>query len=227
MTALRVLLARLRALFTKRRDERDLDREIAGHLDASTDEYLSRGLSFALRQLGRNPGFAATAATMLAFGIGANVAVFAIVESMLLRPLPYAAPERLVDIDDLYQGRTSGVGQEEYREWKRDATLFDSFALVEHSALVIPGDDETDAERLEGNRVTAGFFRVLGARPLHGRTFFPDEDQPGKASVIVLSHTLWQRRFGGDPAVVGRSIRLGETSYTVIGVMPIASPIAG
>jgi putative ABC transport system permease protein len=215
--ALRWLLARSRALLAGRRDGVSPGTGEGGsHL---LDE-LRQDTRFALRHLGRHPGFAAALVALLTFGIGVSLAAFAIVDSMLLRPLPYRDAGRLVVVDDVYQGRTGGVGQEEYREWTRDATLLESFALVEYAALVVPGDAETDAERLEGNRVTAGFFRALGARPLLGRTFLPDEDQPGKADVIVLSHALWQRRFGGDRGAVGRKVQLGERSYTVVGVMP-------
>jgi putative ABC transport system permease protein len=215
--ALRWLLARFRALVAGRRDGVSSGTGEGGPF--LLDE-LRRDARFALRHLGRHPGFAVAVVALLASGIGVSLAAFAIVDSILLRPLPYWDADRLVVVNDVYQGRTGGVGQEEYREWSRDATLFESFALVEYAALVVPGDAEAFAERLEGNRVTAGFFRTLGARPLLGRTFLPGEDQPGKADVIVLSHALWQRRFGGDPGVVGRTVQLGETSYTVVGVMP-------
>jgi len=177
-------------------------------------------LSFALRQLRLNAGFSSAVVLTLALGAGANIAIFSLVDALLLRPLPYADPDRLVSLADLYEGRASGAGQAEFRDWVETATSFEGLALSEYDAAVIPGDGRLDAERVVGSRVTAGFFEVLGARPLLGRTFVPGEDQPGRAGVMVLGHRLWQRRFGGDPGIVGRTVRLDDGIHTVVGVMP-------
>jgi len=177
-------------------------------------------LSLAVRQLGAHPGFSTAVVLTLALGAGANIAIFSLVDALLLRPLPYADPGRLVSMADVYDGRASGAGQAEFHDWVETASSFEDLALSEYDAAVIPGDDRLDAERVLGTRVTAGFFDVLGARPLLGRTFLPGEDLPGRADVIVVGHRLWQRRFGGDPGAIGRPVRLDDGIFTIVGVMP-------
>lgn len=181
---------------------------------------LLRELRFAARSLRKSPGFTALAVLTLVLGIGANVAIFTILDTVLLRPPPYFDPGRLVEIDDIYQGRRSGVGQDEFREWVAKASLFEGLALVEADEVILRAAGHIDAERIVGNRVSDGFFSVLGAKPLYGRSFLAGEDLPGRANVIVLSHALWRRRFGSDPHVIGTTVTLGETPYTVVGVMP-------
>jgi len=174
----------------------------------------------AARTLLKQPGFTIVAVLVLALGTGANVAIFTLVDNFLFRPLPYRDPDRLVALADVYEGGVSGVGMSEFRDWQQHATLFESLALAEFSEVAIFGDGEAFAERLVGSRVSAEFFDVLGIEPLLGRTFLPGEDLPGQAEVIVLSHRLWQRRFGGDPETIGKVIRLDEGPFTIIGVMP-------
>lgn len=182
---------------------------------------LTQDLRYVTRALVKRPGrFSVAAVVTLALGIGANAAIFSVLDLVLFRALPYGNPDRLVAVTDIYEGQANGVGQDEFREWAQNATSFEGFALTELDDAVIPGDGDSDAERILGSRVTAGFFRVLGVEPLHGRAFLPDEDLPGRAAVVVLSHALWQRRFGGSPDVIGKTIRLDEGSATVIGVMP-------
>ncbi len=186
----------------------------------TTAESVGLDTRYALRTLLGSPRFAGVAILMLAIGIGANVAIFTLVDSVLMRALPYRDPGRLVDIDDIYQGRPSGVGQEEFLDWVAQADLFEGLALTDFDATLIRPPGQGDAERIVGQRVSDGFFTVLGARPLHGRAFLPGEDLPGRANVVVLSHALWRRAFGGDPKIVGASITLGDTPHEVVGVMP-------
>ena len=181
---------------------------------------LLQDLHFAARTFGKAPAFASVAVLTLALGIGGNVAIFTLVDAALLRPLPYPQSDRLVEMDDVYQGRPNGVGQSEFKDWTANAPAFERMALVEFDEAIMPATLHTDAERFIGNRVTDGFFDTLGARALYGRTFLPGEDLPGRAGVIVLSHALWMRQFGGDQRVVGTTITLGETPHLVVGVMP-------
>jgi predicted permease len=186
----------------------------------ATVESVGRDVCYAARLLLKAPGFAAVAVLTLSLGIGATVAIFTLVDSILLRRLPYPHSERLVEIDDTYQGRPGGVGQEEFRDWVVSADLFEGIAISEFDAAVFRPAGQIDPERIVGERVSDGFFTVLGVPPLYGRTFLPGEDGPGRANVVVLSHVLWRRSFGGDPNVVGITVTLGDTPNTIVGVMP-------
>ena len=181
---------------------------------------LSMDIRYGARTLAKRPVLTATVIAVLALGIGPNVAIFTFLDTLLLRPLPYADPDRLVELTDVYEGQSSGVGQSEYRDWSRNASVFEGLALSELNDAVVSGDSQVVTDRIQGARVTAGFFDVLGAAPLLGRTFLPDEDLPGRAEIIVLGHGLWQRRFGGRPDIVGETLWLDHDPHTVVGVMP-------
>jgi putative ABC transport system permease protein len=183
-------------------------------------DALLQDLRYALRSMARRPGFALLVVLTMALGTGVNVAMFTLLDTLLLSPLPYAAPGRLVALSDVYQSRPSGAGMDEFHDWEQGASTFEDLALAESDDGVFAGDGSADAERVVGTRVSAGFFEVLGVPPLAGRTFRPGEDLPGRADVVVLSYSLWQRRFAGSLAGVGRRIRIGDRSYTVVGVMP-------
>jgi putative ABC transport system permease protein len=179
-------------------------------------------LRYAFRQLRRAPGFTAVAVLTLALGIGASTAIFSVVHGVLLDPLPYAAPGRLVALftsaPKLGYARAN-VGAANYRDWRAQNTVFHDIALVRHIAnFNLTGDGEP--ERLFGARVTANLFSVLGVQPLLGRVFPADAEQPGRDRIALLSHSLWTRRFGADPHIVGRTTRLSGEPYLVAGVMP-------
>jgi len=178
-------------------------------------------LKFAIRQLLKAPGFTAAAVLTLALGIGANTAMFSVVDGVLLRSLPYDDPGQLVQVFEAGRpGARNSVSVGVYSDWARHTSAFEDIAAVFDADMNLTGTGEP--ERLSGLRMTAAGLRVLRARPVLGRTFAPDEDQAGKHTVIVLTHELWQRRFGGDSGVVGRQVRLNSESYTVIGVLPRA-----
>ena len=182
---------------------------------------LGRNLRFAVRSLSRSPGFAVAAVMSLALGIGANSAVYSVVRSVLLEPLPYASPERLV----MVWGEMAGEQRDEipasgaeFRDYREMAGSFDALAAVVNRYLNLTGDG--DPERLVAARVSAELFPLLGAEAAVGRTFTPEEDELGSHRVVVLSHGLWSRRFGADPELVGDKILLSDEPFTVVGVMP-------
>jgi putative ABC transport system permease protein len=179
-------------------------------------------LHYGARVLAKNPGFTATAIAALALGIGANTAVFSIVNAVLLTPLPYQDPSQLVAIWET--DRKRGVGQNavapaNYLDWRDRSTAFAEMAAVEISqGFNLTGLAEP--ERIAGARVTASLFPLLGVKPRVGRAFSESEDGIGGPLVVVLSHGLWQRRFGGERGVLGATVQLDGRSHTVIGVMP-------
>ncbi len=175
----------------------------------------------AARGLARRPGFATVAVLTLALGVGASTGIFTFANAILLRPLPYADADRLVSIADITHGEINGVGMSNYRDWRRDNTVFDDMALTEGAADIIGGQAGEDAERVRGADVTGSFFHVLGVQPAIGRAFGPEDEFKGSdVSVVVLGHGLWQRRYGGRPDIVGRVIAFDGRPCTVIGVMP-------
>ncbi len=181
-------------------------------------------LRYGLRMLAKTPGFTAVAVVTLALGIGANTAIFSVVRAVLLPPLPFANPGRLVQIQ-AWNGRTgepsNWVAYRDVADWRAQSRSFQAIGAHGFALLNLTGADHPDA--LYGARVSADLLPLLGVRPALGRFFSPAEDQPGHDQVIILSYDLWQRHFGADPAIVGRPIRrTGQRTedYTVIGVMP-------
>ncbi len=182
-------------------------------------EQLQQDFRFAFRQLRRNPGFALVAILTLAIGTGANTAIFSLVNSLVLKPLAYDEPGQLVQVWEAPGGNgLNPVSPGVFLDWREQATSFDSLAAYRSIDLNLTAAGEP--ERLSGLRMTADGLRVLRARPIVGRIFAADEDQPGKERVVVLTYELWHRRFGGDAALVGRTIRLNDAPYTVIGILP-------
>jgi putative ABC transport system permease protein len=174
---------------------------------------------FAIRTLMRRPGFVVVAVVTMALGIGANTAVFSIVDNVLLKPLPYPNPDRLVVISETSKAVPETlVSYPDYLDWKSESTSFESLAARMPAGFVFTGDGEP--ERIVGRWVTASFFETLGVQPQLGRAFTELEDTPSAERVVVLGYGLWQRRYGGDPAVIGRSIQINAEPWTVIGVMP-------
>jgi putative ABC transport system permease protein len=169
----------------------------------------------------KNPGFAAVAVVALALGLGANTAIFSVVNTVLLRSLPYEDPDRLMVVREnkLPQFSEFSISPGNFLDWQKQNTSFESLVAINGSAYnLVSGDVEP--ERLRGARVSAGLFEMLGVKSAQGRTFIDEEDQPGHENVVILSGGLWKRRFGADPNIVGQSITLSASSYTVIGIMP-------
>jgi len=178
-------------------------------------ETVGQDVRYGVRTLARTPGFTVAAVLALALGIGATTAIFSVVDAVLLRPLPYDRPDRLAVV--LTRG-TGPVAPGNFLDWRRDASSFERMGAAEAWGTNLGGDGRP--EHVEGVRVTSDIFPLLGVQPQLGRTFSADEDQAGRGQVVVLGHRLWQRRFGADAAVVGRSITLDGVPHVVVGVMP-------
>jgi predicted permease len=174
----------------------------------------------AVRGFRHTPGFALVIVLTLALGIGTNTAIFSIVDQLLLRPLPYPDGNQLVRIHETNsaRGSRSDVSPANWLDWRRQSHTFESLAAWDPAAATLTGAGE--AERLQALLVSAEFFPTLGVQPLLGRTVSAEDDRPNAPRVAVLSHALWQRRFNGDPAAIGRIIQLNETPTEIIGVMP-------
>jgi putative ABC transport system permease protein len=183
---------------------------------------LAADVLHAIRLLFKNPGFTAAVLITLGLGIGANAAVFTILNAVLLRPLPYAEPGRLVRIWESNPQRgwpTFSGSQPNFLDWRAQSVSFERLAASTTRPLNLTGGGE--AERIPGMAVTHDFFPMLGVRPEIGRGFLPEEDAPGHGErVVLMTHGLWQRRFGGDPGIVGRTILLNDAPHTVIGIVP-------
>ncbi|MDP6580759.1 MAG: ABC transporter permease, partial [Vicinamibacterales bacterium] len=179
-------------------------------------------LRYAVRMLLRNPGFAVVAVLALAIGIGANTAIFSVVDAVLLRPLPYDDPDRLVMIWETNFGsdiEKTQVSPVTFTEWVAQEQLFDEIAGWWYPQINLT-DDRGDPERARTIDVTDRFFDVLGVDPVIGRRFAEGEDRQGAERVVIIGHGLWQRRFGGEPTALGATVRLDEQPHTVIGVAP-------
>jgi putative ABC transport system permease protein len=182
---------------------------------------LWQDLHYGARMLIRNPAFAFVAVLTLGLGIGANTAIFSVVNVVLLQPLPYESPQQLVRIGGANQRTGQQMGSfspQDFYDWRERNTVFESIAAYDGWSPSLTGVGEP--EKIEAGRVSASFFSILRAQPATGRAFLPSEEERGNHLVVVLSHRLWQRRFGADPNIVGKQITLSATSYTVIGVMP-------
>jgi predicted permease len=180
-------------------------------------------LRYALRMLRRNPGFASVAILTLALGIGANTAIFSVVQAALLKPLPYPHPDEVVAVSTyIPQLRARfpslAVRAVDFEELRQSNRVFSAMAAVRERNFSLTGHGEP--ERLYGARVSANVFSLLGVQPEIGRTFLPEEDAPGREGVVVISHGLWTRRFGADPDILNRTLSLDGQPHVVVGVMP-------
>ena len=178
-------------------------------------------LKFAFRQLGKSPGFTLVAVLTLALGIGANTAIFSIINAVLLRPLPYPDADRIMVLNESAgPGQDFAVALPDYLDWRNDNTVFEHLAATHKESRNLSGIPGRDPERISGAAVTRNFFNVVGLSPEIGRTFSEDEDKAGAPPVVVISDRLWRRAFNANPSVLGGSITLHDQTYTVIGVMP-------
>ena len=182
---------------------------------------LIQDIRYALRGLWHQPGFTLIAVLSLALGIGANTAIFSLVNAVLLKPLQFTEPERLVVIwetNPAMEVAKDDVAVANFIDWRTQNNVFEDMAALSFRSFNITGDGEP--EKVMAYGATANFFPLLGATPALGRNFLPEEDQPGGAKVAILSDALWQRRYGADRGILGRDILLNGEKHTVIGVMP-------
>lgn len=181
-------------------------------------QSLLQDLRYGVRMLLKNPGVSAVAILTLALGIGANAAIFSVVNTVLLRPLPYREPDRLVALwENVPTHGRWRVAPANFFDWKKQSTSFEAMAAYGGSAMTLTGVGEP--EQLQGTRVSSGYFEVVGIAPSLGRAFVADEYEVGKGQVVILSHSVWQRRFGSDPSILHKSVNLDGQPYTVVGVM--------
>ena len=184
---------------------------------------LLQDIRFSVRSLIKTPGFTAVAIIILALGIGANTAIFTVVNAVLLRPLPYSNPDRLVmlwETNPRFQiaGGTVPVTPGDFMDWREQNTVFEYVCALGVGHWNLTGSGEP--ERISGASVSPNLFRLMGAEPHLGRAFTNDEDTAGASKVVVISYALWQRRFAGDPGLIGQTMTLDDQGYTVIGIAP-------
>ena len=258
---IRKLSVRLGSLFGRARQERELDAELAYHLDMQTEQFVRQGMPreearrealrlfgpvdtvkddvrdkwlsrfaevagqdfrYGVRGLRRTPGFALVIVLTMALGIGANTAIFSVVNGVLLRPLPYQNPGKLVVLhhgqgDVTNPANDLGFSAKDLAGYRNARSLSD---VVEFHVMQFNLLGRAEPERLQTGVVSANYFDVLGVKPLFGRTFLAADDEAGAAAVLVFSYKYWQRSFGGDPSVVGKVFRMNDRPHTVIGVLP-------
>jgi putative ABC transport system permease protein len=182
---------------------------------------LLQDLRYGLRMSWKSPGFTVIAIFALALGIGANSAIFSVVNAVLLRPLPYHEPERIVWVEgvNLLRGITSSsISPPDFADWTNENQVFEQMTAFRTGGAALTGGDEP--ERIAAAYVYASFFPVLGVKPALGRAFLPDENQAGRDAVVILSHGIWQRRFGADPNMIGKTLTMSGGPVTVVGIMP-------
>src|SRR5882672_10436800 len=180
---------------------------------------LLQDLRYGARMLLKKPGFTAVAVITLALGIGANTAIFSVVNGVLLKPLPYRDPEQLIRMFESSQTQPKfPVARGNFQNYREENITLAGLALYTRRDVELSQDDKP--ERLAALGVTAGFFDLLGVWPLLGREFGREDELPNNSSVVILSHALWQRRFNGDPGIIGKAVTLSGRPFTIVGVMP-------
>jgi len=183
----------------------------------------AQDLKFAIRHLLKSPGFTSVAILIMALGIGANTAIFSVVHSVLLEPLPFQDPDRLVQLwhvppQSSFPGMTQfAVSAANFLDWQKQNDVFTGMALYSHGGFELTGHGKP--ETIHAGKVTSGFFSVLGVQPIYGRVFLPEEDQPGRNKELILSYKTWQTRYAADPNAVGRTVTLDGAPYVIVGVM--------
>src|SRR4030081_2074655 len=177
-------------------------------------------LKFVLRHLCKSPAFTFVSVLTLALGIGANTAIFSIVNAVLLRPLPYPNADRIMVLNESSGGQEFAVSLPNYQDWKRDNTVFEYLSITRRESRNLSGIEGQEAERIACAYVSEDFFKVIGLSPRLGRTFNEEEAKPGGPPAVVISDRLWQRAFARDADFLDRTIKLHNQGFTVIGVMP-------
>jgi putative ABC transport system permease protein len=184
------------------------------------EDDMYQDIRFGLRMLGRKAGFTAIAVLTLALGIGANTAIFSVINAVLFQPMPYAKPHELVLISRTVGGESSfPYPPAAYLELSRNSNVYDGVASLSNKGWPATLTESGEPARLQGYQVSANLFGLLGVQPEHGRSFVDEEDRPGANRVVVISHELWQSRFGGDREIIGRNLTLNGDGYSVVGVM--------
>jgi len=187
-------------------------------------QTLWQDLRYGARMLLKKRGFTLVAVITLGLGIGANTTMFSVINGMLLRPLPFNDPERLMHLDEKSPKvgmETMGFSFPDFTDWRARSRSFEEMALYEEDSFTLASGNATErAERIDGARVTASLFPLLGVQTAQGRHFLDEEDKPGSGSSVIIGYGLWRRRFGGDPGVIGRVVRIDGGSVTIVGVMP-------
>ena len=183
-------------------------------------DSIIQDIRFSLRMLRRSPGFTVVAVMTMALGIGANTAVFSVVDAVIMRPLRFPDPQRLMVILSAPKGGSKGFSSAEgvFVDWKERATTFETIAGARATQMIMTGAEQ--ARHVSVAATSYDFFRLIGASPVMGRSFTPGEDQVGQAPVALLDAGFWRREFGGDPSILGRTIVLDERTFTIIGIMP-------
>lgn len=182
---------------------------------------LIQDMKYGLRMLVKNKGFSIVAILTLALGIGANTAIFSVINALLLRPLPFNEPERIVAIrsaDLSTEGGFGSISYPDFFDWQAQAQTIEKMAAYDSKSFTLYSD--TESVRLSGATVSSDLFSILGVNPEIGRPFSAEEDKKGGGRVLILSHDLWQTRYGSDPNIFGKTVSLNQTSYTIVGVMP-------
>jgi predicted permease len=258
MNALRTFVGRLAAVVRSRQHDREIDDEIASHLEEAADEYVARGLSredarllaardfggitqakeihrevrsftwpddlrqdvsYSFRRLIKDPGFTLIAVATLALAVGANTAIFSVVNGVLLNPLPYPAPDQLFAVySRTADGPRASSSYPNFLDWVRDNRSFSDLAAFRPDDLNLIGLGQP--ERVPAEMVSASFFSLLGVQPILGRTFHAADDQLSAAPAVLIGETFWQRKFGSSPTALGQTLTLSGTSYVIIGVIP-------
>src|SRR5215207_3493662 len=181
-------------------------------------------MRYGVRTLVKSPAFTVVAVLSLALGIGANTAIFSVVNSILLRPLPYPESERVMAVwhtppQESFPGADRfSVSPGNYLDWKEQGRAFEQMAVYQYAGLSLSAG--ADPVPVTGAAVSSDFFSVLRTQVDRGRAFFPEEEQPGREQVVILGHGLWQRAFGADPNLIGRTVTLNSRSFSVVGIMP-------
>jgi putative ABC transport system permease protein len=189
-------------------------------LTIPTIEACWSDLVYALRMLRKNPGFATAAVVTLALGIGANTAIFSVCNAVLLKPPPYAEPDRIVMLWEHRRGQMpQTVAPANFVDWREQTRSFSEVAAIRSTSMILIGQGEP--ARLKGAAVSANFLSLFGVQLILGRNFLPEEDQPERNRVAILSYQMWRERFGAQPDIVGKPITLNDTSHTVVGVLPL------
>src|SRR6476646_7114750 len=179
---------------------------------------MKQDVLYALRPLFKSPAFSAVAVVTMALGIGANSAMFSVVNGVLFQPLPYPEPDRLVGVYHTTEGHRAVMSGPNFTDVSRAATSLENAAAISSGRMILTGEGEP--VRLPIAEVSPSLFSVLRVRPAHGRAFNADENTPGRNNIVILSHALWQQRFGSDPSVIGKRITLDGVPKEIVGVMP-------
>src|SRR5258708_4205001 len=186
---------------------------------------LFQDIRFALRLLRKSPAFTAIAVITIALGIGANTAIFSVVNAVLLKPLPYPNPDRVLLVFENWRDQAGNVSAGNFADWKAQASVFDRMSAAQISTFNLEANHSP--ERIAGERVSADFFETFRIQPVQGRFFTADENQPGHEQVAVLSEKLWKGRFAADPSILQQKIQVDGKPFTVIGVAPASfDPLA-